>query len=56
MEGNDIKWLNGSTLRDLDYADDPALVNEDMEAKSRMTEKLAAVARKVGLAMNKNKT
>ena len=56
MEGNGIKWLIGSTLRDLDYADDLALVDEDMEATSRMTEKLAAEARKVGLEMNKNKT
>ena len=51
-----IEWLGSDRVADLDYADDIALMSEDVRSMNRMTEKLAQEASKVGLVMNRRKT
>ena len=57
IDGEDgIVWVDNGRLPDLAYADDIALLSEDVAGMSRLTEKLELEARKVGLEINLKKT
>ena len=51
-----IKWLDQSRLADLDFADDIALVESDMDKLNELTHKLYVEGTKVGLKISIEKT
>ena len=55
-EEDGIEWMGTNRLPELAYADDIALLSEDMDSMKRITEKLALEASKVGLEINRTKT
>ena len=55
-EEDGIEWMGTARLLELAYADDIALLSEDVDSMRRVTEKLALEASKVGLEINRTKT
>jgi hypothetical protein len=51
-----MTWTNNTNLKDLDYADDLALIGESLREAEVMTQRLAVEARKVGLEISRAKT
>ena len=51
-----LRWVNGDRLRDLDFADDIALLDNTWRGMKDITSKTQAEAAKVGLAINPEKT
>ena len=51
----EFKWVDGTRLSNLAYADGVALLSEDAEAMNRLNEKLLREAAKVGLQINQGK-
>ena len=51
-----IKWLNNTTLEDLDFADDIALLCHSYNDQQIKTTSLSEIASQVGLLINSNKT
>ena len=52
----DIRWILFSTLEDLDFADDLALVSLAHQHTQEKTSRLSTFARQVGLKINQKKT
>ena len=51
-----IKWLNNTTLEDLDFADDSALRSHSYNDQQIKTASLSEIASQVGLLINSTKT
>ena len=51
-----IKWLNNTTLKDLDFADDIALLSHSYNDQQIKTTSLSEIASQVGLLINSTKT
>ena len=51
-----IKWLNNTTLEDLDFADDIALLSHSYNDQQITTTSLSEIASQVGLLINSTKT
>ena len=51
-----IKWLNNTTLEDLDFADDIALLSHSYNDQQIKTTSLSDIASQVGLLINSTKT
>ena len=51
-----IKWLNNTTLEDLDFADDIALLSHSYNDQQIKTTSLSEIASQVGLLINSTKT
>ena len=51
-----LSWLQGSFLKDLDYADDICLISSSVENLSDLTNNLVQEAQKVGLKINVSKS
>ena len=51
-----IEWVNGEFLEDIDYADDLALVSEDVDDLQEKTTRLSRKARGMGLKISVKKT
>jgi hypothetical protein len=51
-----IKWLNNSTLSDLDSADDVATLSPSLQKSQRLSDKLCTLADQIGLQINSTKT
>ena len=51
-----IKWLNNTTLEDLDFADDIALLSHSYNDKQIKTTSLSEITSQVGLLINSTKT
>ena len=58
MENNTtgIKWLNNTTLEDLDFADDITLLSHSYNDQQIKTTSLSEIASQVGLLINSTKT
>src|SRR5688572_2798671 len=50
-----LRWVNGDRLRDLDFADEIALLDNTWRGMKDITSKTQAAAAKVGLAINPEK-
>ena len=55
-ETTGIKWLNNTTLEDLDFADDIALLSHSYNDQQIKTTSLSEIASQVGLLINSTKT
>jgi hypothetical protein len=51
-----IKWINNTTLEDLDFADDLALLSENHQDAQEKTIRLHYFASQIGLQINSSKT
>jgi len=54
--GTGLKWGQGETLTNLDFADDVVLVSESAEQLQLLTDSVATSARVIGLHINVEKT
>ena len=51
-----IKWLNNTTLEDLDFADDISLLSHSYNDQQIKTTSISEIASQVGLLINSTKT
>ena len=51
-----IKWLNNSTLSDLEFADNVATLNPSLQESQRLIDKPCTLADQIGLQINSTKT
>ena len=51
-----IEWMNGEELEDLDYADDLALITDDIDKMKIKTKRVGRAAKKIGLKISTKKT